>query len=180
MARPVKVRVSGLKELDEALGQFSKATARGVLRRVLMRAGKPIAEAAADHAPVRSGDLKESIRVSSRKPADADVGRAAFARVIRETGDRKAAGAASRAARKAAKASGQDAFAEVYVGPGRHPQAIQQEFGNVNHEAQPFMRPAWDAEKGTALKIITADLSDEIEKTAQRAAARAAKKAAGG
>lgn len=34
--------------------------------------------------------------------------------------------------------------AEMLMGPGRHPQAILQEFGTYKEPPQPFMRPAWD------------------------------------
>ena len=34
--------------------------------------------------------------------------------------------------------------AEMMMGPGRHPQAILQEFGTFKEPPQPFMRPAWD------------------------------------
>jgi len=33
-----------------------------------------------------------------------------------------------------------------------------QEFGTRHHKAQPFMRPAWDAEQAKALKVISAEM----------------------
>lgn len=64
---------------------------------------------------------------------------------------------------------------EVYVGPGRHPQAITQEFGTFFHKAQPFMRPAWDATQTKILRELEFSLFDEVEKSVARARRKAAK-----
>lgn len=173
--RPVTMRVEGLRELDKALAELPKSAAKATLRRVLKKAGKPIAIKAASLAPVDTANLALSIDYATRKPHDHEGGRQAFGRVMRAGGSRDQAIAASRAA------SANNAFAEAFVGPGRHPQAIMQEFGTVHHGPQPFMRPAWDATKGKALQIIIAELAGEIRKAATRLArkkARAAAKAA--
>ena len=154
----VKVKVEGLRELERALAELPKATGRNVLKRTLVKAGEPIADAARQKAPVESGDLQRSIAVSTKKPKDADVGKAAFAEAMRGGASRGEAGAALRAAR----AANPNAFAEAFVGPGRHPQAIMQEFGTVNHPPQPFMRPAWDSKQGAALDMVKSELGVEI------------------
>lgn len=173
----VTVKVDGLRELDAALGELSKASARSVLHRVLRRAAEPIAEKARQLAPddpaTGAPDLRTSIAVSSklRNP----VGKAEFAAVMRAGGSKAEARAALREARRA----GSTSFAEMHVGPsqgGGH--GVLQEFGTVHHAAQPFMRPAWEAHKEQALDIIKRDLGDEIDKAAKRAAKRAAAKAA--
>jgi HK97 gp10 family phage protein len=64
---------------------------------------------------------------------------------------------------------------EVYAGAGPHPQAHLQEFGTKHAPAQPFMRPAWDAEKREVLEGIKDDLWAEIKKAVVRLARRAAK-----
>lgn len=64
---------------------------------------------------------------------------------------------------------------EMYVGPGRHPQAITQEFGTWFHAAQPYARPAWDQMQMVVLDIIITLLGIEIEKAAARAARKAIK-----
>ena len=173
MARvKVTVRVDGLKELDRALGDLSKRTAKSVSRRSLVRALEPMAEAARQNAPFRLGDLRESIAVSTRTPQGGDAGKAAFAEVLRGGGSREEA----RAALRAAKAGG--AFAQAYMGPGRHPQAIMQEFGTAHHPPQPYMRPAFEAEKQATVERVTAGLRTEIDKAVTRAARQAARRAA--
>ena len=63
---------------------------------------------------------------------------------------------------------------EVHVGPGQNPQAITQEFGTYKEPAQPYLTPAWEAEKMNALDIVGTGLGIEVEKTAARIARKAA------
>ena len=62
----ITVSVSGLKELDQALGELPKATARNVLKRTLAKAAEPIVAEAKQHAPVATGRLRDSIIASTR------------------------------------------------------------------------------------------------------------------
>lgn|SRR5690554_2070121 len=149
----VKVRVLGLSQLEQGLSELPRATGKNVLRRVLRQRGEPIAERARNLAPVDEGHLKDSIGVSTK-----------LSRSQRRKRRKRAA-------------------VEMFVGPGGHPQAITQEFGTFFHPPQPFMRPAWAAEKGSILEDLSGDLWTEIDKAAQRIArkqARLAKKNAGG
>ncbi|MFP5432847.1 MAG: HK97-gp10 family putative phage morphogenesis protein [Alphaproteobacteria bacterium] len=178
MAKPFRVSVDGLREMDENLGQLSKATARGVLRRVLVKAGQPIADAAAQMAPddpnTGAPDLKSSMLVTSRLKNE--VGKAEFAEVMRSGGSRSEAVQAMRDARRDAGGS----FAEMYVGPdAKIFYAHMQEFGTAHHGPQPFMRPAFDQKKGEALDIIKNELGGEIDKAVLRMKKRLAKKAGG-
>lgn len=62
------VKVEGLKEVNDALGQLPKATGRNVMRRVAIKRLEPIAEEMRSRAPVDDADLKDSITVTTRKP----------------------------------------------------------------------------------------------------------------
>lgn len=148
MAFRQKFKLDGLKELERALGELPKATGKAVLRRVLKQAGEPIARAARARAPRDHGDLVESIDVSTK------LSRRQRARHVKKS------------------------TVEMFVGPGPHPQAITQEFGTWFHAPQPFMRPAWDEQKMTALDITGTMLGVEIDKAAKRAARKAARLAA--
>lgn len=147
-----KVRVSGLRELDAALGQLTKATAKGVLRRIGLKALQPFADDMRSQAPddpkTGGNDLRSSIGVGTKL--------------------------SRRQARLNRKAESKS-FVEVYAGAGPLPQAHLQEFGTVHHPPQPFARPAWEANKRGVLETIKSDLGAEIEKTAKRVAARKAK-----
>lgn len=168
------LKVEGLRELERDLALLGKATARNVLRRVMKRAGEPVAIRAASLAPFDRGHLALGIAYSTRKPHDYDDGKRAFREALQAGLGRDAAVGALRAARRANPGS----FVEAFVGPGRHPQAIFQEFGTVNHPPQPFMRPAWSQTSQAALDSMTRDLRAEIDKAAQRLARKAARQAA--
>lgn len=151
------VRIEGLKELEKALTEMKTSTARGVVRRTLLKALEPMREAAEGYAPddpsTGAPDLHRSIA----------------------TGDKLKVG-------RMASVSGfgfKDGNVTVWMGPTRdgYPQAIMQEFGTVKQAAQPYMRPAWDAGKGQLLDDVKTGMGEEIRKTAERAAKRAAMKA---
>jgi len=143
----ITVKIDGLKELDRALGQLPKATAKAALRRVLVEGGELIASAARRRAPVDEHYLYESIDVSTKL---------------------------SSRQRSLHRSEGGQAFQEMFVGTN-NPAGVQQEFGNERHGPQPFMRPAWDSTKDAALERITLLLWGEIEKSAERVAKKAAR-----
>jgi HK97 gp10 family phage protein len=163
-----RVRFEGLRELDRNLGQLTKSAARGALRRVGIKALRPMADTAKALAPRDQGDLIESITVGT-KVSGADAGKQAFASVMASGGSRTDAGAALRAARAG------NATMTVYMGPGRHPQAITQEFGTFNQPPQPYMRPAWDQHKGPLLDDLKVQLFDEITRSIIRQQRRLAR-----
>ncbi|QPC87414.1 HK97 gp10 family phage protein [Mesorhizobium sp. NBSH29] len=171
------VKIEGLRDLDEALGKLTKATAKGVLNRTLKKAATPIRDSAQSHAPSQTGELKRRIVMSAKKPKGHDAGNNVFAEAMRSGATRAEAGQALRGARKA----NPNDFAEIFVGPlqSRNKQAaiktIVQEFGSENQPGHPYMRPAWDGNKDKALSIIVNELGGEIMKAAQRLAKRAAK-----
>lgn len=137
--------VQGLKQFAAALQDMKAATAKGVMRRVLLKAGKPIAEAGQANAPVGpTGNLAASYGVGTKLT------------------------------RRQSKLNRRESAVEVYVGPN-DPAAIQTEFGNEHQAAQPHLRPAFDANVETSLDIIKTELAVEIDKTAKRAARRAAR-----
>lgn len=152
-------RVDGLRELDAALGaladEFGKPAAKGVLRRVATKALTPMAETARALAPddpeTGGNDLRASI-VAGR-PLN------------------------KRQAALAKKEQGK-ALVTVYAGTA-DPAGVQQEFGNVNHPPQSFMRPAFEQDAEKAIDIVAKELGPEIEKTAARLARRRTARATG-
>ncbi len=141
----VTVKFEGGKQLDAALSQFTATKRRAIGRKALDNAGEIMAKAARSRVPVDSGGLRESIDVSGVLNKSA---KAAHPKVAEQ---------------------------ERYVGPDGRPSGVQQEFGNENHGAQPFMRPAWDETKEPMLKRISDELWVGIEKAAVAAARKAAK-----
>lgn len=134
------VKVEGLAELDQALAQFSKATARGVLVKTLRKAAVPIQKAAELLAPKNTGRLSLNIVISTKL------------------------------SRREKKRYPRESFAEVHVGPhAKVTYDSFVEFGTDDTPAQPFMRPAWDHEKLNALAIVKDELAREIETARVRA-----------
>lgn len=134
------VKISGLKELDRALGALPEALAKQTLRRTLKEAAEPMARTARQLAPRDEYHLYDSIDVSTRL---------------------------SKRQSALHKKEGGRAFQEMFVGTN-NPAGVQQEFGNERHGAQAFMRPAWDAQKEPTLDRIANSLWAEIEKSARR------------
>lgn len=138
-----RVKVEGLRELDRALGQLPKATARAVLQRTLKKAAQPLKAAMRAKAPKLTHDLEQSIIDGTKL---------------------------TRRQARMVKADGK-AFATRHVGSS-NPAAIPQEFGTFKEDAQPFARPAWAETQDDVLDIIKRELGGEIMKSAQRLAMR--------
>lgn len=131
-----KIKLVGMKEVEQALGRLKTATARSTGRRILKEAGEPIARAARNLAPRDEYDLSESIDVSP---------------ILNKSQRRK-------------QRKGSFADVEMHIGPSGLPQAVLQEFGTFKEPAQPFMRPAWEGKKTQTLQLISELLWLEVQK----------------
>lgn len=167
------VRVDGLKELEEALKELPKATGKNVIKRALTNAAQPFVDQAQALAPVFHGFLKRGITKSKVVMTSGSAGKKAFAEALAKGASRKEAGAAAHAAN--AEATGNVTSGLIVIGPGRHPQAIFQEFGTAHHPPHPYMRPAWEENKVPAIETIREELWSEIKKAADRLARKTAK-----
>lgn len=174
MAKPT-VRIEGLADLEKALAELPKSTARNTLVRALRKAAQPIANEAKSKVPVRSGKLRDSIIVTSK--VRNLTGLKEYGQTLQAGGSRKEAGAALRGARRAG--GGEGSRAEISVGP-TDPKAHLLEFGTIKMSAQPYMRPAWESKKDEAALSIKQELASEIEKSRARLARKAARLAAKG
>ena len=147
------VKLEGFKELERELERLSKAAGKGVLRRSLKKAAMPMKDTMHDLAPrgdTASDDLADSISIGTKlSKRQAGLHRKMF------RDDRAAV--------------------EMFVGAGPDPASWTQEFGTINHGAQPFARPAWDAEAQPTLDRLGRILWDEFEKSLKRANAKAAR-----
>lgn len=145
----VSVKTQGFKELDAALAEFSKATARNILKRAGVTALEPVARAAKAKARRLTGALQDSIDV------------------VTKLGKRQK------------RMNREPSTVEVYAGPTAPdgstppPQGIFEEFGTEDTEPHPFMRPAWDAGQTEVLDTVREELAAEIDKAAARARRKA-------
>lgn len=140
--------IEGLAELDEALAELPKATARNVLKRVLTEQGQPIKDTGESLAPKLKGGLKASYMVSQKL------------------------------SKRQKSRNRKESDVEVYIGPGPAAKGVQTEFGNAHQAAQPHLRPAFDGNVMKVLDGIKTSLAGEIEKARQRLARKAARIAA--
>jgi len=183
-------KLEGFAELERALGEIEKrSTQIAVTRRALKKAAEPMRQKASQYAPVESGDLSDGIRLSVKATrATGEVGRAAYAATMRAGGDKAAAVAAMRTARRSFRASNPPAI--LYMGPVRALfYAKFVEFGTAAHKAggkfkgathpgaapDPFMRPAFDSEAQATIDRLAPLIWDEIQKHAARVAKRRAR-----
>ena len=142
MAKREFVKVRGLREMDKALAELSnrdRPAARRVARKSIRAGLKPVERTAKAKAPKRTGRLRKSIAIQMLKRGRHQVG---------------------------------------VVGPRTKgklaaPYAHLPEFGYVDASgrpvpAQPYMRPAWDAEGGQrALNRMAATMRPELMKEAK-------------
>jgi HK97 gp10 family phage protein len=181
----------GLKELDNALSELNRATARNVAHRALRKGGKIIAENASLLAPddpeTQEPDLHRSIIVSTK--IEDRRGKNEFHKEMLKSGDRSKARAALIKSR-IGKSGGGNPIVMMFVGvasvaakfsrgevsrnPSRYAHLV--EFGTFRSRAQPFMTPAWENNKMKVLSIISKTLKTEVAKAVARAASKALKK----
>lgn len=151
------VKVTGLAELELALGQLSEKVAKNVARAALRAGAKPILEEARRLAPVRSGRLRDSLRISTS--IKGGVPRA-FVKVG-PGGSKKHKGVyyAHMIERGTAKHL-------IVAGPGKMlPVAGGRK--SVKHPGirkRPFMRPAADSQFGAAMDAFAEKLRQRLTK----------------
>jgi HK97 gp10 family phage protein len=155
------VKLSGFKELNQALNDLPKGAHSGALRRAGTKAMQPMADLAAKLAPddpktAAPDDLRTSIGLSAR----ARAGRGGLEGI--EKGTR----------------------ANVHMGPSatlpRYARAVVMEFGSYKDAPQPYMRPAFEQDGQAVIDRLKPLLAAEIDKVTARLARRAARAAAKG
>ncbi len=154
----VSMKVIGLREIEKALAELPSGTAKGVARRAMKKELQPIALMANGFWPGSGDDVfRITSRLSPRqRPA------------IREA------------------RSVTNMFVGADYGPAGAPHAHLLEFGTGPRfqrngrftgsvAPMPMLQPAWDMHKAKLLEGLGARLWDEIRKTVERRARRAAR-----
>lgn len=145
----VSAKVEGLAGLDQALAEVGrKATQKNILKRSLTKSAEPFLLTWKGLAPRRTGRYEQSLHIGTQ-----------LTRSQRST---------------AYRAEGTLGYVEIYIGTN-DPAGQQQEFGNVNHPAQPSGRPAWDGSQSQVLLSFGGFMWEDLRKTAERAARKTAK-----
>lgn len=163
--------IDGLSDLEKALQELPVKVHRNVLRGALRAAGKPILDAAKANAPVASGALRDSIRLSFVRADDGKT--VAYAVKAGPKGRRDKGGAFyahmvefGTAAHTIKARNGKTLFnvaGGLVIGPRvEHPGAA----------AKPFMRPAADSAMGLAIEAFAAYSRKRIDRMAKKQGAK--------
>lgn len=154
----IKMKIEGAGDIERALAELARGTAKGVMRRAMKKALQPVKEGA----EYSAFEIAITSKLSPRQRGEAkgDRGRA---KVSLYVGPVESDGSHAPHAH----------LIEFGTGPRRH--ASGKYVGAVM--ADPFMRPAWDANRERMLQILRKEVWAEIEKAVERAARKAAKAA---
>lgn len=148
----VTVEVKGLRELNSALHQLPDRVNRRVLRASVAPAADLIRKEAQRRAPVDTGRLEQSIIIKRVTGERAEL--ATY--IVVPLHGKKA-----QQTKKWGTAVDLDAYYWTFI-----------EFGTAKMHAQPFMRPAFESLKGTALDVIVDSLKIGVDREAAQLAWR--------
>lgn len=160
--RTLKMR--GFRELDAALGDLPEHLRKPTLLRIAKAALEPMRAQAQEKAPqadapytvgsFQEGTLRTVLPGRTKRSVIISEKRTRRAKKLREPkrGIKIAMGPSS--------------------GEGALANASRQEFGNSRFPAEPYMRPAWDAEAEATVNRIAESAMAEIKATANRSAKR--------
>lgn len=141
------VKIEGLRELQYALNELGSRVARNSLRRAVSSGAAVIRDEARNLAPVDTGEMKRDIQIK-RERNEKGVMSARYSVFVRS-------GKKSRLAGRGRNVN-KDSFYWRFV-----------EFGTAKMAAKPFMRPAFQMKKESAVQAIQDVLEQSIRTEAQ-------------
>lgn len=150
------IDVQGLQQLEHALLELGAELGFKTLRSAGRAAMKPVLESAKAGAHVDSGDLVESIAITTRR----GKGRSEAVSIRVGPTKRSVRDRATKTSRKLT---------------GVNQKAIAQEYGTRRQQADPFLRPALDQNQSQVLATFSAELAKKIDAAARKAARQAIK-----
>lgn len=159
-------KLDGLKESVAALralpAQFASKNG-GPIRRALFAAAKPMRDNAQARAPMATGNLSAQVYIyRDRNPKASTGATERFVIGVRTARGRRARGRLNRRLGRVTQNYSQrgDAFYWVFV-----------EFGTAKMRAQPFLRPAFESHKNTAVSIFSRTMAAGVAAAVRRARA---------
>lgn len=152
----VNLKLHGFKDMEKALAKLPAGTAKGVTRRSLKKILKPVAHAA-EASPFTIA-ITSSLVARQRQQARSDFRPGVVSMFVGPVDD-----------------DGNGAPHAHLLEFGTQPRFLKSGRFVGAVMADPFMRPAWDAHSGDILEKLGAEVWDQIEKSLERAARKAAK-----
>ncbi len=148
----ITIKLEGIGQVDQALKQleedFGAKTAQAkVLVPAVREAMRPVLLDARQNAPEDTGDLTRSLLVEARRPTKRDR----RSKYVTQT-DTVIAAVTTASGKKLAK-----------MGIKSDARAIAQEFGTARHPAQPYLRPALEANAQNTVTRLGNILARRIE-----------------
>lgn len=148
----ITIKLEGIGEVDKALKQleedFGAKTAQAkVLVPAVREAMRPVLLDARQNAPEDTGDLMRSLLVEARRPTKRDR----RSKYVTQT-DTVIAAVTTASGKKLAK-----------MGIKSDARAIAQEFGTARHPAQPYLRPALEANAQNTINRLAEILARRIQ-----------------
>lgn len=147
----VTIKLQGIGNVDQALkdleAEFGDKLARSkVLVPAVREAMRPVLEQARANAPKDTGDLTRTLIVEARRPTKRDR----RSKYVTQT-DTVIAAVTTASGKKLAK-----------MGIKSDARAIAQEFGTARHPAQPYLRPALEANAQSTVNRLAEILARRI------------------
>ena len=170
--------ISGLKELQEALKQLPQNIARNVLRGAVSAGAALVRDEAKRNAPVFTGSpqmghpppgtLKRSVYIK-QIPERSNLYKQVFFVGVRKGKKYQKQGKHGTLSQDAYYASWVE-FGHYYAPPGKQSPATRRGAkGAVFGQPHPYLRPAWESKKGSAVQRIKDYLAQRIPKELEKA-----------
>lgn len=140
------VKVTGAREIEAALLQLATKEAAKVARAAVRQTAKPLLDRARENVPVREGRLKRSLQLRVDRMFEAGQRKPGFTAIIKVS-NRLGYKARTSDRRSRVKGKLQPARYNYRIGSSPNVYGAFVEFG-IHGPAQPFLRPAWEAEGG--------------------------------
>jgi HK97 gp10 family phage protein len=144
------LKLTGFKELADALRELGPRVARNSLRRAVSAGAAEIRNDAKARAPVDTGEMRKDIMIKRERDTKGEM--AATYSVFVRSGKKSRLAGKSRDVQK-------DSYYWKFV-----------EFGTSKMAAKPFLRPAFESRKEEAVKVIGEKLDEGVQKAARELA----------
>lgn len=133
----IEYEFSGFRSVAKELEELDVDIRKKVAKSALRKGAKPIRDTAISLAPIRSGTLRNAIRIGVLPKGT--YGDAALGVIVRSG--------------KKWQSKGQDAWYAPFI-----------EYGTVKQNPQPFLRPALDWRGAEAIQLVAKGISERIAK----------------
>lgn len=147
--QPVTVEVVGIAETMAALVDMEKQVRKKILKQAARKTMAPIAKSAKGRVPRRTGALRKSLGIKQKTYKNGVV--------VTLVGARKGFDTTMTVKNRNGES------VTVAVKPSRYAHLV--EFGDADTQAQPYLRPAWDAAKGSVPGVLANEIFAGIKRT---------------